>query len=70
MKDVSRIIDLFGGLTATASALDLKYPSVVQGWRDRGNIPSKYFMRIIAAAAERGVSLTLTDFFVTQDAAE
>lgn len=63
MKDVTRIIDIFGGLTATARALGVKYPSVVQQWRDRGNIPSRYYTTIIAAAADRGVALTLTDFF-------
>lgn len=70
MKDVTRIIEIFGGLTATAEALDLKYPSVVQQWRDRGNIPARYYTKIIAAAADRGVSLTLGDFFTDQDAAE
>lgn len=69
MKDVNRIIDIFGGLTATAKAIGVKYPSVVQQWRDRGNIPSRYYTQIIAAAADRGVSLTLGDFF-TSDAAE
>ena len=68
MRDVSRIIDIFGGLTATAKAIGVKYPSVVQQWRDRGNIPARYYPRIIAAAADRGVRLTLAEFFT--DAAE
>lgn len=71
MSKVARIIAIFGGLSGTARALDLSYPSVVQGWREREFIPPRYWPAIIKAASERGTTLTLEDFFDTPaDAAE
>jgi len=71
MSKAQHIISIFGGLSGTARALGLSYASVVQGWQERQRIPSRYWPAIIKAAAERGVTLTLADFFDTQaDAVE
>lgn len=48
---------------AEAMAADIQEkPVTVRQWRNRGNIPSRYWPRIIAEAAKRGVALTADDF--------
>lgn len=55
------IIEALGGLTKTARLLssgEKKFPiSTVQGWKDRKNIPQKYWLPLIKAAKPAGVEL-------------
>lgn len=63
MKPVDLIVQKFGGLSKMAEALGHEYPTKVQGWRDRNSIPSRHIPLIIEAAASRGITLALADFF-------
>lgn len=48
---------------AEALALDIGVPGVtVRQWRARKSIPARYWQTIIAAAAKKGVTLTLAMF--------
>ncbi|WMT88252.1 helix-turn-helix domain-containing protein [Pelagibacterium sp. 26DY04] len=58
------VIDLFGGLTATANILG-KPVTTVQGWKDRGRIPTDHWPEIIKAADKRGKTLGVEDFIKT-----
>ncbi|WP_116654397.1 carph-isopro domain-containing protein [Pelagibacterium sediminicola] len=55
------VIDLFGGLSATARALG-KPVTTVQGWKDRERIPTDHWDEIIQKAADQGTELTFEDF--------
>jgi len=68
MEQVKAIIERFGGLTAMAKALGHQNPTTVQGWRDRGNIPSRRIPEVIAAAKREGFDLALADFFPAEAA--
>lgn len=69
----SAVIDQFGGLTATARALsteDKVFPvTTVQGWRDRGEIPTEHWAALIDAARLKGKTLTVGDFLPPELAA-
>lgn len=67
--NVAAIIEKFGGLTALARALGHKHPTTVQGWKDRGLVPSHQIPLVIAAGRERGIELTPADFFAPEPAA-
>jgi len=64
---VENIISKFGGLTRLARALDMKHPTTVQGWKDRGTIPTRHIPRIITAARHNNIKLSLPDFFSIED---
>lgn len=55
------VIDLFGGLTATARILG-RPVTTVQGWKERERIPTDHWGEIISKAAERGDVLVAEDF--------
>lgn len=55
------VISLFGGLSGTARVLGLT-ASTVQGWKERGSIPQKYWKELIAAAALADRPLVVSDF--------
>lgn len=57
-----KIIEKFGGLTALAKALG-KPVTTVQGWKERGYIPSKHQETILAKARENKIRLSPADFF-------
>ena len=57
-----RIIEKFGGLTALANALGHRYPTTVQGWKERGSIPSKRQGEVLAAARRLNVPVSPADF--------
>jgi hypothetical protein len=59
-----RVIGLFGGITGLARALGHRHPTTVQGWRDRGRVPSEQIPEVIDAGRKAGVSLTHEDFFI------
>ena len=63
MKPVDRIILRFGGLTKLATALGHENPTTVQGWRDRGVVPSRQIPRVIEAGKAQAIALTPADFF-------
>jgi len=67
MRPIDRIIELFGGMSKLAQALAHEYPTTVQGWRDRGNVPSRHIPKIIEAAKSRGIKLSAADFFDITD---
>lgn len=55
------VIDLFGGLSATARLLG-KPVTTVQGWKERERIPTDHWNEIIQKAAEQGTELSVEDF--------
>lgn len=70
MEPASNIVNALGGVDAVAAALGVT-PATVRKWtypRGRsegtdGIIPQRHIPALLAAAAERGVALTLADFF-------
>lgn len=64
---VDAIIDKFGGLTRLASALNMRHPTTVQGWKLRGTIPARHIPKIIEAARAVNIPLDLQDFFDIPD---
>ena len=59
----ARIIRLFGGISATQKALGHRWPSRVQGWKERGIIPAREQPKVLNAAHARNIPLTPADFF-------
>jgi NAD(P)H-hydrate epimerase len=72
--DVRRIIGLFGGIRPMArkmsQALGKRLPATtIQGWSDRGAIPSRRQDEVMAAARVCGIALNFADFFDAPEAA-
>jgi hypothetical protein len=62
MSHLTPIYDVWDG-NAEALASDIEEQGVtVRQWRNRGNIPSPYWPRIIAAAEKKGAKLEWTQF--------
>jgi hypothetical protein len=62
MSHLQPIYDVWGG-NAEALATDIEELGVtVRQWRNRGDIPSRYWPKIIKAAAARGHAIALADF--------
>jgi hypothetical protein len=61
------IIELFGGVSALARALGHKWPTTVQGWKNRGIIPAHAQQDVLDAAKREGINLTPADFFARTD---
>lgn len=55
-----KVIGTFGGLTATARALDMPI-TTVQGWKDRRRVPQEHWAKIQAAAKAIDKEIALTD---------
>ncbi len=70
MTYVDRIIERFGGLTGLSKALGHKNPTTVQGWRDRGTIPSRQQSHVLAAAVGKGIEIGPADFFEVPETAK
>lgn len=71
MSHLTPIYDVWSG-NAEALAADIGESGVtVRQWRNRGNIPPRYWPRIVDAASKRGSVLTLGQFIPasTQSAA-
>ena len=67
MSHLASIYAVWDG-NAEALATDIGESGVlVRQWRNRGNIPARYWQRIIDAAARRGGSIAWTDFMVPDD---
>ena len=67
MSQAEIIIERFGGITALSQALDHKFPSTVQGWRDRGIIPVRRQAELLRLAKTMGIDLSPEDFFSDQE---
>lgn len=59
----SHIIEQFGGVSALARALGHRWPTTVQGWKNRGIIPAHAQQDVLDAAERRNVPLSPADFF-------
>lgn len=69
MSHLASIYAPWGG-NAEAMASDIgENPVTVRQWRNRGNIPTRYWRKIIAAAADRGETITVERFVPDQAAA-
>lgn len=65
MSHLNPIYAIWNG-NAEALAADIGELGVtVRQWRNRGNIPAKYWPRIIAAAQAKGVKLPLAQFIAS-----
>jgi hypothetical protein len=63
VSPAARIIERFGGQSKLAHLLG-KTPSTVQYWGSTGRIPPKYHTRLVALAAEQGVTLTPSELVI------
>lgn len=67
MDGISNIYSAWGG-NAEALANDIGQLGVtVRQWRNRGSIPPEFWATIIQKAAERGATLSVTDFGPNRD---
>ena len=55
MESFSDIIDALGGPTAAMQALGAPSPQAVWNMKARNSIPARYWPRLVAAMAERGI---------------
>lgn len=69
MTQAERIIGKFKEVIPLWKALEHKYPTTVQGWQERGFIPSRQHQPIIEAGQKFGVSVGPEDFFTSTDQA-
>ena len=69
MNLAERIIERFGGITATAKRGGWPV-STVQGWKERGLIPQRRWPELMELAASENIPLTASDFLPTKDAAQ
>ena len=69
MSHLTPIYSVWAG-NAEALAADIGESGVtVRQWRNRGNIPPKYWPKIVSAAQSRGASLAFEQFIAPQVAA-
>jgi len=59
----SEIIEYLGGTNAVARGLRHRWPTTVQGWKDRGIVPATRIPEVIAFAATSDRPLAYADFF-------
>lgn len=64
-KIVENIIGRFGGQTALGEAISTPQ-STIAWWKKRGSIPDRHKVRILLAAAKRGITLAPSDFLATE----
>lgn len=55
-----RVIETFGGLSATARAVGVAV-TTVQGWKERRKVPQEHWTKIQAAARGVGKNLDLSE---------
>jgi hypothetical protein len=66
MAHSAKIIDRFGGIRPMARELGV-WPSVVQGWKERGIIPPRRHSQILNAAQNAGIAIDPIDLINTSD---
>jgi hypothetical protein len=66
MTQAKCIIAKFGGINRMARLLDHKNASTVQGWAERGVIPSRHQQAIWDAAQREGIPLEPSDFLLIE----
>ncbi len=57
-----RIISKFGGISAMTRTMGYDHASRIQGWKERGRIPTDIQPDVMAKAAELGIKLDWPDF--------
>jgi hypothetical protein len=67
MLTYTEIIDRWPSLTAYAGDLGIRY-GTAQVMRYRGSIPAKYWKRVVAAAARRGIEGVTLDLLASIEA--
>jgi hypothetical protein len=67
-RTIPQIIDDIG-MTALATKLGHRWPTKVQGWKERGKIPIQHVPAVVAAAADLGKPVT-TEEIVSASARE
>lgn len=70
MNKAAEIIDRFGGIAPLARILGHKNASTVQGWKEKGFIPSRQHQAVWDAAQERGIKLDLSEFAAVAPASD
>lgn len=61
MTQAEYIISKFGGINAMARCLS-RPPTTVQGWKERGSIPERWWRGILTAAVDAEIDLKPEDF--------
>lgn len=69
LPQAARVIARFGGVRKLQRALGHPNPTTVQGWKERGWIPSKHHQRVLEVARENGIELSANDFIPEAQAA-
>jgi hypothetical protein len=67
MTQAERIIGKFGGINAMARLLGHKNASTVQGWKERGAVPSKQHQAIWQTARTNNIPLDLSEFAAVEE---
>lgn len=62
---VCAVIEACGGLRALSRELGHANPTTVQGWKERGVVPTRQIPLVVAVARKRGLNITAADFFET-----
>jgi hypothetical protein len=57
-----KIINMLGGIRPLARELGIVPHTIVQGWKDRGTIPTKYWPAVSNVAMRHGFKLTADHF--------
>ena len=62
------IIEAFGGIAPLATALGHRNPSTVQGWKERGRIPSQQQPSVLSAAQKKRLGIGPQHFLIPYEA--
>lgn len=62
------LIGRFGGISALARALGHRNRSTVQGWKERGVIPSRQHAEVLLAGSHLSPPIEMSEFFQSRDA--
>ena len=63
MTQANHIIELFGGTRSMARILGHRNPTTVQGWKERGTIPTRHHSEILVKGKQNGIEIRPKDFF-------
>jgi len=65
-KPAEIVIEIFGGVRATARALQIT-PGAVSRWQGDGEVPGRHHRKLLSLAARRKKPLTPTDLVLGRD---